>query len=71
MLQRVARHAVVGAVLATVAGIATANSLGYVGAPTGRGEIAYLETRPVLRGDLGEIVVSGTRMVAEADLAAR
>ena len=67
MLKRVARHAIVGAVLATVAGIATANSLGYVGAPAGTGEITYLETRPVLRGDLGEIVVSGTRLATEAD----
>jgi hypothetical protein len=62
MLKRMARHAVVGAVLATVAGIAAASSLGYVGAPTGSGEITYLETQPVLRGDLGEIVVTGMRL---------
>lgn len=57
MLKRVARHAIVGVTLATVAGMATASSLGYVDPPTPSVEITYLETMPVLRGDLGEVVI--------------
>lgn len=61
MLKRVARHAIVGVTLAAVAGIATASSLGYVGQPTPSVEIAYLETMPVLHGDLGEVVIVAKR----------
>jgi hypothetical protein len=57
MLGTMMRHTVVGATLAAVGGLAMASSLGYVGARTGHAEIEYLETRPVLTGDLGEIVV--------------
>lgn len=63
MLKRVARHAVVGGTLAAVAGIATANSLGYVGQPTTGVEIAYLETVPVVHGELGEVVIVTKRSV--------
>jgi hypothetical protein len=61
MLKRVVRHAIVGVTLATVAGIATASSLGYVGQPTPGHEIVYLETIPVLYGDLGEVVIISKR----------
>lgn len=61
MLQRVARHAIVGVTLATVAGIATASSLGYVVPPATSVAIVYLETIPVLRGDMGEVVVTTQR----------
>lgn len=61
MLKRVVRHAIVGVTLATVAGIATASSLGYVGQPTPGMDIAYLETIPVLQGDLGEVVIVSPR----------
>ncbi len=61
MSKSMVRHVAVGAALAATWGIATAHSLGYVGAPDGTAEIEYLETRPVLRGDLGEVVVVATR----------
>jgi hypothetical protein len=61
MLKRVARHAIVGVTLATVAGIATASSLGYVAPPETSVHIAYLETMPVLRGDMGEVVITTQR----------
>lgn len=60
MLRTMMRHTVVGVTLAAAGGIAMASSLGYVGARSGHAEIEYLETRPVLTGDLGEIVVRAT-----------
>ena len=57
MLKKIARHSIVGVALAAAGGVAMANSLGYLDTRTGRGEIEYLDTRPVLTGDLGEIVV--------------
>jgi hypothetical protein len=57
MLQKLARHTIVGVALVAVGGVAMASSLGYLDARTGSGEIEYLDTRPVLIGDLGEIVV--------------
>jgi len=68
MLKRVVRHAVIGVALVAVAGIATANTFGYVGAPTGTAHVELLDGRPVLRGDLGEIVVSVKRLTHESAL---
>lgn len=61
MFKRMVRHSVVGVALAAVAGVATAGALGFVNAPHGSGEIEYLETMPVLKGDLGEVTVVGSR----------
>jgi hypothetical protein len=66
MLDSMVRHVAVGAALAVTWGIATAHSLGYVGGPAGNGYIEYMETRPVLRGDLGEVVVTATKLDAAA-----
>jgi hypothetical protein len=57
MLKKLARHTVVGVVLVAAGGVAMANSFGYLDARSGTGEIEYLDTRPVMIGDLGEIVV--------------
>lgn len=57
MLKKLARHTIVSTALIAVGGVAMANTLGYLGTKTGTGEIEYLETQPVLQGDLGEIVV--------------
>jgi hypothetical protein len=64
MLRKMARHAVVGIALVTVGSVATASSLGLLTGRTGRAEVELLDGRPVLSGDLGEIVV-----VAKADRA--
>ncbi len=61
MLTRFARHAAVGAALAAVAGIAAASTLGAWHTPAGRAYVEILENRPVLSGDLGEVVVVATR----------
>lgn len=61
MFKRMVRHTVVGVALAAVAGVATAGALGFVNAPEGSGEIEYLETMPVMRGDLGEVTVVASR----------
>jgi hypothetical protein len=58
MLKKLARHTVVGIVLVAAGGVAMANSFGYLDARIGAGEIEYLDTQPVLIGDLGEIVVA-------------
>jgi hypothetical protein len=58
MLKKLARHTVVGIVLVAAGGVAMANSFGYLDARIGTGEIEYLDTQPVLIGDLGEIVVA-------------
>jgi hypothetical protein len=60
MLKKLARHTVGGVLLAAVGGVAMANSLGYLAAKPGRGEIEYLDTHPVLSGDLGEVTVTST-----------
>ncbi len=57
MLKKLARHSIVGVALVAAGGVAMANSLGYLDTRNGRGEIEYLDTRPVLVGDLGEVVV--------------
>jgi hypothetical protein len=57
MLKKLARHTVVSVALVAAGGVAMANSLGYLDARHGSGEIEYLETQPVPIGDLGEIVV--------------
>jgi hypothetical protein len=57
MLKKLARHTVVGVALVAAGGVAMANTLGYLDARSGSGEIEYLDTRPVVIGDLGEIVV--------------
>jgi hypothetical protein len=58
MVKKLARHALVGVLLGAVGGVSMANSLGYLVTRDGRGEIEYLDTRPVLSGDLGEVVVT-------------
>jgi hypothetical protein len=57
MLKKMARHAVVGIALVAVGGVATAGSLGFLATKNGRAEVELLDGRPVLSGDLGEIVV--------------
>jgi hypothetical protein len=61
MFTRMVRKMVVGFGLAAVAGVAAAGALGYVDGRTGTGEIEYLETMPVMHGDLGEVTVVASR----------
>jgi hypothetical protein len=61
MFKRMVRHSVVGVALAAVAGVATAGALGFVNAPKGSAEIEFLETMPVMHGDLGEVTVVASR----------
>jgi hypothetical protein len=62
MFTRMVRKVVVGFGLATVAGVAAAGALGFADGRTASGEIEYLETMPVLRGDLGEVTVLASRV---------
>lgn len=62
MLERTLRHSMVGIVLATAAGVATAGAVGLAAAPAGSGAIEYLETMPVLSGDLGTVTVVASRL---------
>lgn len=60
MFKRMVRHMVVGTALVAVAGVAAAGALAY-GDRKGTGSIEYLETMPVLQGDMGEVVVTSSR----------
>jgi hypothetical protein len=72
MFTRMVRKMVVGFGLATVAGVAAAGALGYVDGRTASGEIEYLETMPVMHGDLGEVTVIASRTdLPEVVVAAR
>jgi hypothetical protein len=57
MSKKFGRHAAVGVVV-VAASAAILSSLAVVMPQAGRGEIEYLETQPVVTGDLGEVVVS-------------
>jgi hypothetical protein len=61
MYTRMVRKMVVGFGLATVASVAAAGALGYADGRTAHGEIEYLETMPVMHGDLGEVTVLASR----------
>lgn len=61
MFTRMVRKLVVGFGLATVAGVAAAGALGFVDGRHGSVEVELLDNTPVLQGDLGEVVVVGSR----------
>jgi hypothetical protein len=61
MYTRMVRKMVVGFGLATVASVAAAGALGYADGRKAHGEIEYLETMPVMHGDLGEVTVFASR----------
>ena len=61
MIKRIARHAIVATALVVVAGAATAHSITRVDGPSGRADVVVLDTTLVIQGDLGEVVVVGSR----------
>lgn len=63
MFKRMVRHTAVAAGLVAAVGVAAAS--GFVDTRKGTGEIEYLETMPVLAGDLGEVVVTAKAELGE------